>query len=77
MTRSRSSLKVSIKSTPEGAPLVTLQEAAKTVSVTERTVRNWISNGLLTGYRFGPKIIRVDREELLALATPVNGQGVA
>ncbi|MET8428354.1 helix-turn-helix domain-containing protein [Nocardia sp. NPDC059091] len=77
MTRSRSSLKVPIKPTPGGAPLVTIQEAAKTVSVTERTVRNWISNGLLTGYRFGPKIIRVDREELLALATPVNGQGVA
>ncbi|WP_306364630.1 helix-turn-helix domain-containing protein [Nocardia sp. CC227C] len=56
---------------------MTIQEAAKTVSVTERTVRNWISSGLLTGYRFGPKIIRINRTELLGLATPVNGEGVA
>ncbi len=77
MPHPRSSRKVRVQTAPENAALVTIQEAAKTVSVTERTVRNWISSGLLTGYRFGPKIIRINRTELLGLATPVNGEGVA
>lgn len=77
MPHPRSSRKVRVATTSEAAGLVTIQEAAKTVSVTERTVRNWIRDGLLTGYRFGPKIIRIERSELLGLATPVSGEGVA
>ncbi|MFE3986559.1 helix-turn-helix domain-containing protein [Nocardia tengchongensis] len=57
--------------------MVTIQEAAKIIKVSDRTVRNWINDGLLTGHRFGPKIIRIERAELLGLATPVRGEGVA
>ncbi|APA97593.1 helix-turn-helix domain-containing protein [Nocardia seriolae] len=47
------------------------------VRVTERTVRKWISRGVLTGYRFGPGVIRIDRSELVKLTTPVSGGSVA
>lgn len=57
---------------------VTLAEAAEYLSVTDRTVRNFIARGDLTGYRIGARAIRVDLRELEALLTPIpaaNGGG--
>ncbi|UFS99113.1 helix-turn-helix domain-containing protein [Nocardia huaxiensis] len=77
MTRSRKSLKSPVRPTTASEVMLTVQEAAKAIKVTDRTILNWINDGLLTGYRFGPKIIRIDRAELLELGIPFGGRGVA
>jgi len=46
---------------------VTQQEAAKHFMVTDRTIRNWIGAGYIAGYRFGPRQIRVDLNEIEAM----------
>jgi excisionase family DNA binding protein len=38
----------------------TIGEAAVYVRVDPKTVRRWISSGRLTGFRAGPRLIRVD-----------------
>jgi excisionase family DNA binding protein len=44
---------------------VTQQRAAEHVGVTPRTIRNWISEGLITGFRLpGARAIRIDMDEL-------------
>lgn len=42
----------------------TISEAADRIRVNQRTVRDWIRAGRLTGYRFSSQIIRVDLNEL-------------
>ncbi|MDQ1305876.1 MAG: hypothetical protein QG671_1708, partial [Actinomycetota bacterium] len=37
------------------------------------TIRRWISNGRITGYRMGPRLIRVDLDELAAMLKPIGG----
>jgi excisionase family DNA binding protein len=44
--------------------LIGIQEAAARCNVSQWTVRNWISSGRLTGYRMGPRLIRVEAAEL-------------
>lgn len=46
---------------------VSLAQAADHVGVSERTIRRWIADGRLAGYRVGPRLVRVDRAELEAL----------
>lgn len=46
--------------------LATLQEAAEYWCCHERTIRRHIAAGYLTGYRFGPRMLRVDLDELAA-----------
>ena len=41
--------------------------AAERVSCSPRTIRRWIAEGRLTGYRAGARLIRVDAAELDAL----------
>lgn len=54
--------------------LVTLAEAAKYHHVSQHTLRRMIARGDITGYRLGPKLIRVDLDDLDALAHPIpNG----
>ena len=55
--------------------LVSMQEAAQTVGVCVKTLRRWISDGRLTGYRLGPRAIRIDLDELLTLAHPLTTVG--
>lgn len=50
---------------------VTLGNAAEYLSVTERTIRNYIARGDLTGYRVGSRAIRIDQRELESLLTPI------
>lgn len=49
--------------------LATLQEAAEYWSCHERTIRRHIAAGNLTGYRLGPRMLRVDLDELAALTS--------
>lgn len=40
-----------------------------------KTIRRRIADGTLTGYRFGPRSIRVDLNELDALMRPIPSAG--
>jgi excisionase family DNA binding protein len=54
---------------------VCLGEAAEQHGVSQRTIRRWIAQGRITGYRIGPRVIRVRADELEQLARPIpNGE---
>lgn len=42
----------------------TLEQAGEYLGVTSRTIRMMIADGRLTGYRNGPRIVRVDLNEV-------------
>lgn len=50
---------------------ITPVEAAVLASCSVDTIRRRIASGKLTGYRFGPRTIRVDKNELLDLFRPI------
>lgn len=54
-------------------PQPTIKQVAEFFGVDIRTIRRWISQGLLTAHRVGPRLIRIDRESVLKLANPVAG----
>ena len=56
---------------PTRRELVSLAAAAAYADVSVRTVRRYIAGGRLTGYRVGPRLIRVDMKELEDLARPI------
>jgi excisionase family DNA binding protein len=49
----------------------TIAEAAKRTGVSTKTIRRRIADGTLTGYRFGPHLIRLDPAEVDALLRPI------
>ena len=51
--------------------LVSLETAADIRDCSSRTIRRMISSGELTGYRFGPRLLRVSLDELEAAARPI------
>jgi len=53
----------------------TLADAAARHGVHPRTIRRRIAEGQLTGYRFGPHLLRVDPDEVDALLRPVPTAG--
>lgn len=55
-----------MKTTPT-TNLVSLREAAEYTSTCTRTIRRRIADGTLTGYRVGPRLVRVDLNELESL----------
>lgn len=57
---------------PQRRRYETLQSAAERLAVDTRTVRRWIAAGRLNAYRTGPRLIRVDIQEVDALLTPVS-----
>lgn len=57
--------------------LVTLDEAGEHAGCSRYTIRRRVADGTLTGYRFGPRLIRVDLDELDALLRPVPTSGPA
>ena len=50
-----------------------LREAGERCDVDPRTIRRWISEGRLTAYRVGPRLIKIDVAELDKLVRPVGG----
>lgn len=56
---------------------ITVCEAADRLSVTERTIRNFIARGELTGYRMGSRAIRIDPRELDNVLTVIPTAGRA
>jgi excisionase family DNA binding protein len=60
---------------PEPTPpaigrLVTTKHAAAVCGVHPYTIRRWIAEGRLRGYRSGPKLIRVNLDDVAALIVP-------
>lgn len=63
---------------PSPRRLVSLAEAGEYADVSPRTLRRYIASGRLTGYRVGPRLVRVDLNELDANLRPIvppNGGG--
>lgn len=54
---------------------IPLGEAAEILGVNPRTLRRWIAEGRLTGYRVGPTMVRVDRAEVEGLAHRIPTAG--
>jgi excisionase family DNA binding protein len=44
-------------------------DAAARVGVSTKTVRRWIASGHLAGYRMGPRLLRVDPDDVDAMLT--------
>jgi excisionase family DNA binding protein len=56
---------------------VSLNKAAEYLDTSPRTIRRAIAEGRVTGYRFGPRTLRVDLDEIDALLRRVRTAGVA
>jgi excisionase family DNA binding protein len=64
--------------TPTVRRLESISGAAHYAGVHPKTIRRRISDGSLTGYRFGPRIVRVDLNEVDAMLRPIpTGRGDA
>lgn len=50
-----------------------ISEAAKYLGVTDRTIRQMISDGRITGYRCGSRLVRVDLNEIDDVMRPFGG----
>jgi excisionase family DNA binding protein len=51
--------------------MVSIATAAEQLEVSQLTIRRWIAAGKITGYRVGPKLIRIDLDELDQLAQQI------
>ncbi len=61
--------------TSQPRKLVNLATAADHAAVNTKTIRRYIAAGRLTGYRMGPRLIRVDLAELDNLLRPIPTAG--
>jgi len=52
---------------------VKIAAAAEYLQVTDRTIRQMIADGRLTGYRNGTRVVRVDLNEIDAAMQPFGG----
>ncbi len=78
--RAPEGITVSRTRTPTPAPprrLVTIADAAEYLDCTPKTIRRRISDGTITGFRFGPRLIRVDLTELDAMIRVVPTAGTS
>lgn len=53
------------------ARTASIETAATIAGCSPRTIRRYISQGRLSGYRMGPRLIRVDLAEIEALLSPI------
>ncbi|MBX9642085.1 MAG: helix-turn-helix domain-containing protein [Mycobacteriaceae bacterium] len=58
--------------TPAARRLISLDEAAERLDICTRTLRRYIAAGLLTAYRIGPRLIKIDPAELDQLPVRVT-----
>lgn len=50
-----------------------ISEAAEYLGVTERTIRQMIADGRITGYRNGSRLVRIDLNEIDQAMQPFGG----
>ena len=62
-----------LSASADPSQLLPLQQAADESACSVSTIRNLIARGELTAYRFGPRLIRVRRQDLEALLQPYQG----
>lgn len=64
-------------STPNRAVrrLESIEHAAQYLGVSTKTIRRYIAAGRVAGYRTGPRLIRVDLNELDAMLRPIPTMG--
>lgn len=55
--------------------LLSLTEAARYANLSVGTLRRYIADGRLPGYRVGPKLMKVDLADLDALTSPMSRRG--
>lgn len=55
--------------------LESIERAADYIGVSTKTIRRYIAAGRVTGYRTGPRLIRVDLNELDAMLRPIPTAG--
>ena len=56
---------------PPTRHFVSIEQAANYTGLSVKTLRRRIADGTLTGYRAGPKLVRVDLNEVDAMLTPI------
>lgn len=61
-----------MSATPTFEHQLTIPDAANRLGVNPATVRRMIARGELKAYRYGPRLIRIDPADLLALREPVT-----
>lgn len=57
--------------------LISQAQAAEYLGVTERTIRNYVSRGMLRGYRVGGRLVRIDQADVEQLLRPIPTAGGA
>jgi excisionase family DNA binding protein len=55
--------------------LTSLANAAAYADVSARSIRRWIASGLIPGYRVGPRLVKVDLDDLDRLARRIPTAG--
>ena len=61
--------------TVSGQRLDSIQGAASYIGVDPKTIRRWIAAGRIQGFRAGPRLIRVDLNEMDRLLSPIPTAG--
>jgi excisionase family DNA binding protein len=56
-----------------GRPYLSISETADYLGVTTRTVRQMVSDGRLTAYHLGARVVRLRRNEIDAAMQPFGG----
>ena len=51
--------------------IASINDAAEYAGVSTKTIRRYIAGGRLTGYRFGPRLIKINLAEVDVLLKPV------
>jgi excisionase family DNA binding protein len=62
-----------VQNPPRARRYVKIAEAANYLQVTDRTIRQMIADGRITGYRNGSRLVRVDLNEIDAAMRPFGG----
>jgi len=58
--------------------LMSVRSAAEYLGVSTKTIRRYIAAGRVRGYRAGPRLIRVDLNDLNAVLRPIpSAEGVS
>lgn len=60
---------------PTVRKLISLTEAAEYMGVHTRTMRRYIAEGRVKGYRVGPRLVKVDKADLDGLMRPIPAVG--
>ncbi|MEV0769939.1 helix-turn-helix transcriptional regulator [Nocardia salmonicida] len=59
----------------QASNLIRLKEAGALVGMHPTTIRRWIDRGLLRAVKVGPRVIKVERDAVLAVRRPLDSAG--